>query len=93
MQSIAEMRSALAAEFEKNPRNGPLPNAPDWAIRFMFEKLSGTKLTPLPREIEARRVRTATAYRKNAAPAVVTDEEAEREIALMRARVELAKRS
>jgi len=46
---IHEMRSALAADFEsKNPRNGGFPNAPDWAVKRMWEHRSGLPFSPLP---------------------------------------------
>jgi hypothetical protein len=45
---IAEMRSALAADFEsKNPRNGGFPKAPDWVVKRMWEHRSGLPFSPL----------------------------------------------
>jgi hypothetical protein len=66
---IAEMRSALAADFEsKNPRNGGFPSIPDWAVRRIYQRKNGLSLTPLPSGIEVRSLRSimATAPRKSA---------------------------
>jgi hypothetical protein len=73
---IVEMRSALEADHNKSL--GALPTMPDWAVRRIFEKRSGIPLTPLPREVEARSVRTIAAARSHvAAPALATESERE----------------
>ncbi len=74
---IAEMRSALAADFEsKNPRNGGFPSIPDWAVRRMFEKRNGMSLSPLPFGIAVRSLRSmmAMAPRKSAVSVPVEPE-------------------
>lgn len=73
---IREMRSALEAGHNKS--FGAFPTMPDWAVRRIFESRNGLSLTPLPREVELRKVRTVLAGTSHvAAPALAT--EAERE--------------
>jgi len=74
---IAEMRAQTAANFEKtNPRNGGFPNAPDWAVRRMFEKRKGLSLTTLPSGVEVRSLRSllTAAPRKSAVSTPVEPE-------------------
>jgi hypothetical protein len=71
VMNIAEMRSALAADFEsKNPRNGGFPSIPDWAVRRIFEKRNGMSISPLPSGITVRSLRSmiTAAPRKSAVP-------------------------
>jgi len=74
---IQEMRSALEADHAKSGM-GELPTMPAWAIRRVFEKRNGLKLTPLPAGMEVRSARSilATARRSNAPakPTVVDDD-------------------
>jgi hypothetical protein len=73
---IREMRSVLEVNHDKSL--GALPAMPDWAVRRIFEKRSGMSLTPLPREVEVRSVRSAVAARSHvASPALATDSERE----------------
>ena len=82
---IAEMRSSLVAAF--NCKNGELPSMPDWVTRRIYEKRHGLSLTPLPREVEVRTVRTfVAATRSNAIarPAVVDEVSTEEQDRLKR---------
>jgi hypothetical protein len=57
---IAEMRSALETDHAKRGM-GAFPNMPAWAVRRVFEKRHGLSLTPLPREVEVRSLRSIMA--------------------------------
>ncbi len=72
---IAEMRSALEANHNKNL--GALPAMPAWAVRRIFEKRSGLSLTPLPQGVEVRTLSSIVAARHVASPALATESERE----------------
>ena len=77
---IREMRSALEADYAKRAKFGDqLPAMPDWAVRRIFEKRSGMPLTPLPRGLQVRSMRSivVTARSRVASPALATDSERE----------------
>ena len=76
---IPEMRSALETDYAKRAKFGDqLPAMPDWAVRRIFEKRSGMSLTPLPRGLEVRTIRSIVATRSRAvSPALATDSERE----------------
>jgi hypothetical protein len=76
-----EIRSALEAGHNKGL--GELPAMPDWAVRRIFESRSGLPLTPLPREVEARRIHRSTTAPAPNVPAVT---ESEREVIQRRIR-------
>jgi hypothetical protein len=48
---IAEMRSALQARHDN--KMGEFPNAPDWAVRYIYERRNGLSLTPIPHEVRS----------------------------------------
>ncbi len=73
---IAEMRSALEANHNKNL--GALPAMPAWAVRRIFEKRSGLSLTPLPQGVEVRTLSSIVAAKSHvASPALATQNERE----------------
>src|SRR6266481_6374746 len=72
---IAEMRSALEANHNKNL--GALPVMPAWAVRRIFEKRSGLSLTPLPHGVEVRSLSSIVAARHVASLALATESERE----------------
>jgi len=62
MHTVLEMRSALETDFQRaNPLNGRFPDAPDWVVRRIYEKRNALTLTPLPREVEIRSLRSIMA--------------------------------
>src|SRR5260370_41014673 len=78
VMQIAEMRSALAADFEsKNPRNGGVPSITKWGVRRIFWKRNGMSLSPFPFGIAVRRFVSmiAMATRKRAVSVPVETEE------------------
>jgi hypothetical protein len=93
---IAEMRSALAADFEKtNPRNGGFPSAPDWAVKRMWEHRSGlpfSALKALP-AIALRNLDSFLSRSKKSAvsPAVTVDDDPTGEKEKIRLRLEALK--
>jgi hypothetical protein len=72
---IAEMRSWLEAR--QNSKGGEFPNAPDWAVRRIFEHRNGLPLTPLPRGVEVRSASSImVSSRVQRAKAIVQEHEA-----------------
>jgi hypothetical protein len=72
---IAEMRSALEAGHNKSL--GALPSMPDWAVRRIFESRTGLPLTPLPREVEVRHLRSTVGRTPHVKAALATESECE----------------
>jgi hypothetical protein len=90
---IAEIRSALAADFEKmNPRNGGFPSAPDWAVKRMWEQRSGLPFSPLP-AIALRNLDSflSRAKKRAVSPAVAVDDDPNGEKEKLRIRLEALK--
>jgi hypothetical protein len=54
---IQEMRSSLQARHDN--KMGEFPNAPDWAVRYIYERRNGLSLTPIPHEVRNTRAQRA----------------------------------
>ena len=84
---IAEMRSSLEADYAKRAKFGDqLPAMPDWAVRRIFEKRSGLPLTPLPRGLEVRTMRSIVVAARSCAASPALASESEREAVQRRIR-------
>jgi hypothetical protein len=70
---VAEMRSALQARHDN--KMGEFPNAPDWAVRYIYERRNGLSLTPIPHEVR-------TMSRAQRAKAIVLEHEARKKAAV-----------
>jgi hypothetical protein len=82
---IAEMRSALEADYVKSPHaryRSQFPESmPDWAVRNIFERRNGLPLTPLPRGVEVRSASSIMqSSRVERAKAIVQEHEARKKI-------------
>jgi hypothetical protein len=82
---IAEMRSALQARHDS--KMGEFPNAPDWAVRYIYERRNGLSLTPIPHEVRtmsrAQRAKVIVQEHEARKKTTVTDE-ADRDLARLR---------
>ncbi len=99
---VAEMRSSINEQNRKK-QHEPLPeSAPDWVIRGIYERRNGMELTPVPAEVVREAEHRSARLREQRAKAVLADcssvraidakiEEANRELALARIRVAVAR--